>query len=770
MLLTSLILAMATQTAHTFGWNDSDFLLDGKRFLIRSGEMHHERIPVPYWRHRLKMAKAMGLNTVCAYLFWNHIEPEPGKWSFKGQSDVAAYCKIAHEEGLKVILRPGPYSCAEWEFGGFPYWLLKHEGIQLRTRDPYYLSAVKRYLTAVGKQLAPLQWTRGGPIIMVQVENEYGSYGSDKEYIGILAKNLREAGFEVPLFTCDGPSQLKNDTRDDLFCAVNFGGNPEPHFKALREIRPRGPLICAEFYPGWFDSWGGRHHTGSTEGVVRDLKYMLDHNASFSIYMAHGGTSFGFTSGANCPPFSPQSSSYDYDAPINENGDPTPKFFALRELFSKYLLPGETLPPVPNKIPVGALKSAKLSEFASLAENLPKPVMGKAPKTFEDLNLAYGAVLYRTEIPMGRAATLRFDEVHDYAVVSLDGKRIGVIDRRRGKRILQLPARKSPAQLEILVEAMGRVNYGGFLHDRKGLIGKVMLIGATKEGYDFEPGTWEMFKLPYDSEFVRKLKFRTASGNGPGIYRGFLDVDQPRDTFLDVRNWNKGLLWVNGQNLGRFWSIGPQQTMYVPGCWLKKGRNEVLVLDYGEKVETRTVQGLAKPILDEPHPEVANLHRRAEQKLVLGGLQPIVGGAFAQGDKAQTFPFALTKARYVCLESLDSQAGDPFASCAEFFVFGADGKDLPRAAWKIAFADSEESEGEDGNSENMIDGDPRTIWHTQWVSGGPGHPHTVVIDLGQVVEISGMRYLPRPMQSNGHPPGRIRGFRFYASERPFSGL
>ncbi|MBI5707342.1 MAG: beta-galactosidase [Armatimonadetes bacterium] len=761
MLLTSLIFAMATIPQHTFGWNDTDFLLDGKRFLIRSGEMHHERIPVPYWRHRLKMAKAMGLNTVCAYLFWNHIEPEPGKWNFKGPSDVAAYCRIAHEEGLKVILRPGPYSCAEWEFGGFPYWLLKHEGIQLRTRDPQYLAAVKKYLAAVGKELAPLQWTRGGPIIMVQVENEYGSYGSDKEYIGIVAQDLRDAGFEVPLFTCDGPSQLKNDTRDDLFCAVNFGGNPEPHFKALREIRPKGPLICAEFYPGWFDSWGGKHHTGSVESVVKDLKYMLDHNASFSIYMAHGGTSFGFNSGANCPPFSPQSTSYDYDAPINENGQATPKFHALRELFAKYLLPGETLPPVPTGIAVGSLKPVRLTEFASLAANLPKPKRSPRPLTFEDVNQAYGAVLYRTSLPAGPACRLKVDEIHDYAVVSVDGKRVGVIDRRRGKNTLDLPVRKKPATLDLLIEAMGRVNYGGFIHDKKGLVGSASLVNA---GENTPLKGWRMFRLPFDAEHLKTLKFGRSVGRGPGVYRGHLEISEPKDTFLDVRNWNKGMVWVNGHNLGRFWSIGPQQTMYLPGCWLKKGKNEVLVLDYGDKVAKPTVQGLTKPILDEPHPEATNLHRKPGQNLDLTGYLMAASGAFEQGDKPQSFSFAPIQARFVCLKSLGSQAGDPYASCAELYVLGGDGKPLSRAGWKISFADSEESEGEDGSADNLLDDNPKTIWHTQWVSGSPAHPHAVVIDLGKVQTLSGFTYVPRPMQSNGHPPGRIKGFEFYCKE------
>ena len=327
--------ALCAAASFTIGGNN--FLLAGQPFLIRCGEMHFARIPPEYWQHRLHLARAMGLNTACAYVFWNSVEPEPGRFDFSGASDVARFCRLAQTEGLKVVLRPGPYSCAEWDLGGLPWWLLKIPDIKLRSQDPRFLEASRRYLQAIGRQLAPLQVTRGGPIIMVQVENEYGSYGNDKQYMGLLAGYLKEAGFEVPLFTCDGPKELKNDSREDLFCVVNFGSNPEKNFQTLRTIRAKGPLMCGEYYPGWFDSWGSKHHTGPTAKVVSELGWMLEHNASFSIYMVHGGTSFGFSAGANSPPFSPEATSYDYDAPITEAGWASPKYFALRELFLKHL-------------------------------------------------------------------------------------------------------------------------------------------------------------------------------------------------------------------------------------------------------------------------------------------------------------------------------------------------------------------------------------------------------------------------------------------------
>ncbi|MDQ2687200.1 MAG: beta-galactosidase, partial [Armatimonadota bacterium] len=483
--------------ADTFAIGPNDFLLNGKPFVIRCGEMHSDRVPPEYWRNRLKICKAMGLNTVCAYLFWNIHEPREGQFNWQDSADVAAFCRIAQQEGLYVILRPGPYSCAEWEFGGFPWWLLKTPDIQLRTRDPHYIAAVKRYFMEVGRHLAPLQITHGGPIIMAQVENEYGSYGSDKEYMGQVRDMLRAAGFDVPLFHCDGPSQLPNDHRADIFAVDNFGGDPQGAFAALRKVQPSGPLMCGEYYPGWFDHWGEAHHTGDSQHVVSELKYMLDHKASFSIYMAHGGTSFGFTSGANAPPFGPTVTSYDYDAPISEPGWDTPKFHAIRELFSHYLQAGETLPPIPPRNPVIAIPQWELKEYSPLLSKLGKPVVSVHPQTLEQLDQANACVLYRATLPAGPAARLVLRELHDYALISLNGKKIATLDRRRGQASCALPARPAPAQLDILVDTFGRVNYGSELADHKGITEKVELV--TEAG-PTEVLNWSHFKLPLDTQ------------------------------------------------------------------------------------------------------------------------------------------------------------------------------------------------------------------------------------------------------------------------------
>lgn len=589
--------AFSQKAPGSFAIGDSAFLLNGKPFIIRCGEMHYARIPKAYWRQRLHMAKAMGLNTVCAYLFWNYTEKVPGKFDWSGQADAAEFCKIAQQEGLYVILRPGPYSCAEWEFGGFPWWLLKDKTISLRTQNPHYLQTSKRYLLEVGKQLAPLQVNKGGNIIMVQVENEYGSFGNDTIYIGIVRDDLKEAGFTVPFFTCDGPSQLKNDIRSDIFAAVNFGSDPEGAFKVLRTIQHRGPLMCSEYYPGWFDSWGNAHHTGSTEKIINDLQWMLDHNASFSIYMVHGGTTFGTYSGANAPYYLPQTSSYDYDAPINEAGNATPKYHAIRNLLSKYLLSGEMLPEIPSETTAQRISSIRFTEAASLWNNLPKPIVSDTPMLMEDLNQGFGAVLYKTELPAGKEATLRFEDIHDYALVYIEKKLIDTVYRSSRKFNVHIPARSKASQLEILVEAMGRVNYGSMIIDRKGIHGKVVLDDGSSQ---LTLKRWTQYPIVLGDRNipVTYRPFSSQRAISAGFYKAMFTVSDHKDTYLDMRQWNKGLVWINGVCLGRYWNIGPTQTMYLPGCWLKKGVNEIVVFDlYGNAHPV--IQGLDHPILDE---------------------------------------------------------------------------------------------------------------------------------------------------------------------------
>jgi beta-galactosidase len=767
LLLHAPLSAASPAAAHRFEIGANDFLLDGQPFQIRCGELHAARVPREYWQHRLRLVKAMGLNTVCAYLFWNMHEPRPGEFNWSDRADVAEFCRLAQAEGLWVILRPGPYACAEWEMGGFPSWLLKHDDIQLRSRDPRYMDAVKNYLREVGRVLVPQQVTRGGPILMVQVENEYGFYGKDAAYMGELRQALLDAGFDVPLFACNPKDHLKDGYRDDLFPVVNFGSDPQGAFKALREILPTGPLMCGEFYPGWFDTWGAPHHTGNTERYLNDLTYMLEARASFSIYMAHGGTTFGFGTGADRP-FKPDTSSYDYDAPISEAGWTTPKFELTRTLMAKHLQPGETIPDAPARNPVITIAPVAATQIARVFANLPTPIVDERPRNMEAYDQDYGCILYRTQLPAGPAATIEAKAIHDIGQVFLDGQRVGFTDRRSRNFRVELPARAQPATLDILVEAMGRVNFGPEVHDRKGIHGPVTL--TVGEAPPQELRGWQIFRLPLDARMLGGLKFENVAERvsvspaaGPAFWRATVKIDQPGDCFLDMRPWGKGFVWVNGHNLGRYWNIGPQQTMYVPGPWLKAGENEIIVLDLLGP-EQPVVAALAKPILNELRPKLdfARASRRAV-KLRPDFGAPAIAASFAPGSALQEVRLpAPARGRYFCFESLNAHDGKPFASIAEIALLDETGKPLSAEGWTIAYVDSEERERGDGTAENAIDGQTANSWHTQWGDAQPTHPHRLILDLGATRTVGGFRYTPR--QGAADVTGRVKEYRVFVAD------
>ena len=740
---------------HTFAIGPTDFLLDGNRFQIRCGEIHAARVPQEYWRHRLQMAKAMGLNTVCAYLFWNQIEPRAGQFDWSGQADVAQFCRLAQAEGLYVILRPGPYACAEWEMGGTPWWLLKNDGIQLRSRDPRYLGPAQKYLQEVGRVLGPLQITHGGPIIMVQVENEYGFFGKDTQYVDSVRQALVDAGFDVPLFQCNPPDEMQNGLLTNLFQAGNFGSDPEKNFAKVRKFQPTGPLICSEFYPGWFDTWGQPHHLGNAPQYLADLDYMLAHDASFSVYMVHGGTTFGLWSGCDRP-FKPDTSSYDYDAPISEAGWATPKFFQTRELFAKYLLPGEKLPPVPAANSVTSFAAVTLKEAAPLWANLPAARPDDSPRSMEAYDQGYGCILYRTQLPAGPAALLTAAAIHDFGYVFLDGQRIGILDRRAAGAKLTVPDRAQAAQLDILVEPMGRVNFGPEMADHKGLIAPVTFGGQPLSG-------WQIYNLPLDNPMLAGLKFSAPAPatNTPAFWRGTFHLDKAADTFLDLHHWGKGDLWVNGHCLGRFWNIGPTQTAYTPGCWLHAGDNEVLLLDVLGP-DTPEIAGLEKPVLDELHPEkdFAQTHR-PPVTLHLDSVTPALSAQFAAGADTQVIKFPTpATGRYFCLESLSAWDGKPYAAVAELDLLDTDGKPISHDGWTVAYVDSEERTAEDGTAENAIDGQTANYWHTEWKAASPNHPHQLILDLGKAQTLSGFRYVPR----QGKETGRIKDYRILVGD------
>jgi beta-galactosidase len=767
----------ATDTLHatgnTFAIGTNNFLLNGQPFQIKAGEMHPARIPHEYWADRLRMAHAMGLNTVSVYVFWNQLEPREGSFNFTGDNDVARFVRLAQAEGLWVILRPGPYVCAEWEFGGYPWWLLKQHDLKVRSQDPRFMAAAETYLRKLGEQLAPLQITRGGPIIMIQVENEYGSYGADHVYTEKIRDLERSAGFDVPQFTADGGGNMMAAGHvPDTLPGLNGGDGPDI-MKQIRKYRPTGPWLVPEFYPGWLDHWGEPHAQTETPGVVRETEWKLTDNVSFCYYMVYGGTSFGFMNGANFgDDFQPQPTSYDYDAPIDEAGRPTKKFYALREVLANHLAPGETLPDVPATTPIIAIPSIPLTAAAGLFDNLGKPVRANEPLSFEDLDQGYGYVLYRTQITGPTNAVLKIKQLRDYATIYLDGKRVAILDRRYKQDSITLDVTNSSATLDILVENGGRINYGHKLTDnRKGITESVTLGGSELTG-------WEMFKFPFNEpRAISSFHFHPDTGvASPAVYRGSFDLSETGSTFLDLRGWGKGIVFVNGHNLGRYWYIGPQQTLYCPGCWLKKGHNDIFVFEQ-LKDGVQPLAGIATPILDQlnkdenaPPPKTAvatppkvapDRSQLTAPKLDSGDL--VKSGSLADSDDLQKITFAPKQARYLCLQALSSQNGDDFTTLAELDVLDAAGKPISHQNWKVAYVDSEETSAEYSAAENAFDGDENTFWHTVWSAAQPPHPHTLEIDLGTVHHISGINLLPR----QDSPNGRIKDYRLYLKQEPF---
>jgi beta-galactosidase len=559
------------------------FLLDGQPFRILSGALHYFRVMPECWADRLLKLKALGLNTVETYVPWNLHEPRPGEFDFDGLLDIARFVEQAAELDLLAIVRPGPYICSEWDLGGLPPWLLADPAMRLRCAYPPYLAAVDRFFDALLPQLTPLLASQGGPIVALQVENEYGSYGNDKTYLRHLEAGLRARGVQELLFTSDGGCDwmLEGGTLPHLLKVVNFGSNPDGNFAALRRWQPDGPLMCGEFWNGWFDHFGKQHHTRDPHDVTQVLDRMLAVGASVNLYMFHGGTNFGFLAGANGSreKYEPDVSSYDYDALLDEAGDPTPKYWACREVLGRYTeLPAIE---VPGPSPKAAYGRVELTEAAPLFANLAalsQPVERAAPEPMEAVGQNWGFILYRTEVTGPREAQpVVLQDCHDRALVFCDGQYRGVIDRNGGEEPVTVAFEPGPHRLDILVEAMGRVNYGPLLHDRKGVTEGIRLGGQFLFG-------WTLHPLPLDD--LGGLAWQPAAeADGPAFHRGRFTVDEPRDTFLALPGWVKGVAWVNGFNLGRYWDRGPQKTLYVPAQVLRPGANEVVVFELHQPAE-----------------------------------------------------------------------------------------------------------------------------------------------------------------------------------------
>ena len=569
---------ISAQAPHTFTVARGQFSFDGRPYQILSGEMHYPRVPRAYWRDRFRKARAMGLNTITTYVFWNLHEPRPGVYDFRGQNDIAEYIREAQQEGLNVILRPGPYVCAEWDLGGYPSWLLKDRTLVLRSTDPKYIAAMNTWFTRLARELSPLLLHNGGPIIAIQVENEYGSFGDDHAYMESVKSSLLKSGLAAPdtlLYTADGPEQVPNGSLPELPAVINFGtGDARQGFATLKKLRPQGPFMTGEYWAGWFDHWGEHHHTTAVAANADEYEWMLRQGYSVSMYMFHGGTSFGFMNGANSngTNYEPDTTSYDYDAPLDESGQPTPKFMAFREAITR--VTGKTPPPIPPATPARTYPVDSRVESASLWQNLPTPVASDKLLTMEDLDQSYGYILYRTQLANSSGGELVIDGLHDYAQVYINQKLIGTLDRRLAQSHLTLPATTPPATLDILVENSGRVNFTKVIRtERKGITGSVTIAGQPLQH-------WEIYSLPM-SDFSR-VHFAARGCEGPCLYR--FSIPAPAsgtlpDTFLNTHALAKGEAFFNGQPLGRFWSIGPEFTLYMPGPWLRRGANEITIFD-----------------------------------------------------------------------------------------------------------------------------------------------------------------------------------------------
>ncbi|GIP27549.1 beta-galactosidase [Paenibacillus sp. J23TS9] len=559
----------------------NDFMYEGSPLRIFSGSIHYFRVVPEYWRDRLLKLKACGFNTVETYVAWNVHEPEEGNFVFDGLGDIEEFIRTAGELGLHVIVRPSPYICAEWEFGGLPAWLLADTSMYLRCFDRAYLDKVDRYFDELLPRLKPLLCTNGGPIIAMQIENEYGSYGNDKQYLNYLKDGMISRGMDVLLFTSDGPEDhmLQGGMVEGVLETVNFGSRAQEAFEKLREYQPEGPLMCMEFWNGWFDHWMEEHQSRPAEDVAEALDEMLREGASVNFYMFHGGTNFGFYNGANhIQRYEPTVTSYDYDTLLSESGDPTPKFYAVREILSRYTeLPELVLPEPIRKKAYGKVNMTEQAGLFSNLEKLAQPIRYASPLPMEKVGQSYGFILYSTRISGPRKGfELVLQDVHDRALVFADGKYRGTVERWNPAAIpLDIPA--EGLKLDVLVENMGRVNYGPLMRDSKGITEGIRL--GNQFLYD-----WTIHPLPMKD--LSDLHFEplregeaSAQEETPSFYRGLFEVSDKADTFIRLDGWKKGVVYVNGFNLGRYWEAGPQKTLYIPAPLLKDGSNELVIFE-----------------------------------------------------------------------------------------------------------------------------------------------------------------------------------------------
>ncbi|UFU13322.1 beta-galactosidase [Curtobacterium sp. C1] len=583
-----------------FAIGDTDFLLDGEPHRVLSGAIHYFRVHPDLWQDRIRKAKLMGLNTVETYVAWNAHAPRPGEFDLTGGLDLGRFLDLVAAEGMHAIVRPGPYICAEWTNGGLPYWLFTDGTVGVRRDEPGFLAAVQDYLEQLAPVLVPRQIDHGGPIVLVQVENEYGAYGSDPVYLTKLEQMHRDIGLTVPFTSVDQPmgTMLEDGSLPSLHKTGSFGSRSAARLERLRQAQPTGPLMCSEFWDGWFDSWGEHHHTTPAADSAADLDVLLAAGGSVNVYMFHGGTNFGFTNGANDKGvYRPIATSYDYDAPLDEAGRPTDKFHAFRAVIERYA----PVPPLPASMQPGgsgrltdddgtglearpapardvAVRLDRVASLRSLLPALTGWTTHDEPPTFDALGVASGFVLYRTEVdlPTGGVLTVG-DEVRDRAVVTVDGVVVGVLEREHHDRAIALPP--VTGTLELLVEDQGRVDYGPRIGEPKGLLGGVAVDGVPVARWSASPLALDPIAPAALAQLAGTAPTDGDVLAGPVFAAGSFDLTEPGDRYLSLDGFRKGVAWVNGFCLGRYWSRGPQRTLAVPGPVLRAGRNEVVVFE-----------------------------------------------------------------------------------------------------------------------------------------------------------------------------------------------
>ncbi len=605
LLLTNVAFAVTTSSKHTFEIKGGNFVYDGKPTMIYAGEMHFARIPQAYWRHRLQMMKAMGLNTVATYVFWNFHEVAPGKWDWTSdEHNIRKFVLLAQEEGMHVILRPGPYCCAEWEYGGYPWWLQQTPGLVIRSNNQLFLDSCRVYVNQLADQLRDLQVTHGGPIVMVQAENEFGSYVAQrkdipleehKKYSASIRQILLDAGFDIPMFTSDGSWLFNGGAIEGALPTANGEDNIENLKKVVNEYHGgEGPYMVAEFYPGWLDHWNEPFQKVSTESVVKQTAKYLENGVNFNFYMVHGGTNFGFWAGANynnATNIQPDITSYDYDAPISEAGWATEKYMAVRNLMQKSV--NYELPDIPTQIPVISIADMTFDRVADVLSELEKTeaVENDQPLNFEDLGQGFGYVLYRRHFNQPISGLMKVPGIADFATVYVNGKKVGELNRLIDcdSIFVDVPFNGT---LDLLVENCGRINYGArIVENHKGITQPITINGSMISG------NWKMYHLPMNG--MPSVSATSAYQVGrPVLYHAQFSLSKVGDTFLDMEKWGKGIVFVNGHNLGRYWKVGPQQTLYLPGCWLNEGMNEIVVFEQINDNRKYFLSSVETPVLD----------------------------------------------------------------------------------------------------------------------------------------------------------------------------